>query len=247
VKDVIHRVRSIGASRSARKELAQRVLRPLNLSVEPTYHGLASLRRDLMQHHEIDVVIDGGANVGQYATTLRDNGYDERIISFEPQRAARDHLLRNSSSDPKWVVEGVALGSSASTLTLHRTMDSQSSSLLRTSGSVEFNFLSGDGDEEVEVRTLDSYEFGSANLMLKLDLQGYELEALEGARATLSVTRLVEVELSLYPMYEGSAVIEEVMTVLRASGFTPISLIRGMTDPATHHVAQMDGLFSRRD
>jgi FkbM family methyltransferase len=85
----------------------------------------------ILEHHGITVVLDVGANVGQYATRLRQGGWAGRIVSFEPLPTARVALEQAAASDPLWdVAPPMALGASAGTATLNVSPESDMSSTL---------------------------------------------------------------------------------------------------------------------
>ena len=66
---------------------------------------------DLSNKYNIETVLDVGANTGQFANTLRKNGYKNKIISFEPNSKIYDHLLKNSQRDKNWqIFKQCALG-----------------------------------------------------------------------------------------------------------------------------------------
>ena len=60
--------------------------------------------RLLLDHHKIGLVLDVGANAGQYASSLRESGYRGKIISFEPLSTMYSVLERASRTDPLWVI-----------------------------------------------------------------------------------------------------------------------------------------------
>ena len=78
-----------------------------------------------------DVILDVGANTGQFAKGLRTNGYHGHIISFEPLSEAHSMLASAAASDPLWdVVERCAVGASATWTAINIAGNSYSSSLL---------------------------------------------------------------------------------------------------------------------
>ena len=85
----------------------------------------------LFDHLKIDTVLDVGANHGQFASSLRDNGYDGWIYSFEPVKSVFDSLTARMSSTQKWKGFNVALGDADDRKTINVAAgDAQASSFL---------------------------------------------------------------------------------------------------------------------
>jgi FkbM family methyltransferase len=110
-----------------------------------------------------------------------------------------------------------ALGSQAGTASLYLSDSLQCCSLLEPSGHLEqypqFGF---EGSLEVQVRTLDSFALKGFD-MLVLDVQGYELEVLKGATATLRDVRLIYCEVAIIELYKGGALFHEIYNHLSDS------------------------------
>jgi FkbM family methyltransferase len=85
----------------------------------------------LLDRLDISLGVDVGANVGQYAESLRDMGYHEQIVSFEVNPDAAALLRQAAAGDATWRVEGYALGALPGSSELHLTVDSMSTSLLK--------------------------------------------------------------------------------------------------------------------
>ena len=81
-------------------------------------------------------------------------------------------------------------------------------------------------------------------LLLKLDVQGYELAVIDGAERTLQRTALLEVEVSVRALYEGQPLLADVLDVLRAKGFALVALEPGFYDPKDGAIVQYDAFFT---
>ena len=105
------------------------------------------------------------------------------------------------------------------------------------------------GQESASLVTLDSVALSYLNdaqaPFLKIDTQGYEWHVLDGARATLSRIRGIQMELSLVPLYEGQRLWRECIERLEAEGFVLWALQPVFIDPANGRTLQWDGLFFR--
>lgn len=197
------------------------------------------------------MVLDIGANAGHYGRELRSGGYGGRIISFEPLSDPFEALRRESDRDPQWRCLQLALGKSEGASTMNVAANqAASSSLLPMESWVreaapEMAYI---GTETVHVTRLDDAATplmdAEDRVMLKLDVQGSELEVLRGGESTLGRAEVVETELSLVPLYEGQALWREALDYLQDAGFEVASL-----DPILHdndgRLLQMDGIFVR--
>lgn len=218
---------------------------------DPNSSALARLMTAL-RTFDIDLVLDIGANEGQFAKELRAGGYSGRIVSFEPMTDAHGRLLRESNSDSAWHVHPrCALGDRSGEIELNISSNSVSSSILpmlaaHSTASPESSYLRR---EMAPLTTLDlvapPYLAGAQAPFLKIDTQGYEWHVLDGALATLPKVRGILMELSLIPLYEGQRLWRESIERLEAEGFVLWRLQPAFDDPVNGRTLQWDGLFFR--
>lgn len=205
------------------------------------------VRRRLIKSGAIDEVLDGGANEGQWAKNIIGLcGRDIRITSFEPLRMPYQKLELAAAQHENWAAKNVALGEDKGDREINVASNGgQSSSLREPQGHVSaypsVEFLSR---ESVAVDRLDNLVSSPAPKYLKLDVQGYEREALAGAAGILDSIVALEIETSFIEMYEGQPTHYEFVPEILDLGFSPIS----MTTPATlpnGTITYVDVLFSR--
>ena len=206
-----------------------------------------------MQRFQIDLVLDVGANAGQFAVDIRNSGYTGRIVSFEPLMQAHALLQKASSGDPLWEVHPrCALGDREGEVEINIAGNSESSSLLpMLKAHLDAAPQSAyQGRETVPLKTLDTvagpYLKDARNAFIKIDTQGYEWQVLDGAKETLPHIRGIIMELSLVPLYEGQHLWREVIDRLEGEGFELWACRPMFSDPATGRTLQMDGLFWRK-
>jgi FkbM family methyltransferase len=206
----------------------------------------------LLAQERINLVIDVGANTGQFATDLRASGYTGRIESFEPLAGAHADLMRRASGVANWKVAArMAIGASKGSVNIHVAGNSVSSSvldMLPTHAAAEPR-SSYVGTETVAVNRLDDVCECSAQdrILLKIDVQGYEKQVLEGAPNIFGKCRAVLTEMSLLPLYEGQVLAFELWSLLAENGFDPWAFEPGFRHPDTGRMLQVDGVFFRRD
>lgn len=211
----------------------------------------AALRHRILAEHGVPLVIDGGASVGIFGYRLRTCGYKGWITSFEPLAEPFAELERRAVKDPRWDCRRLALGSrNVETAAMHVAANSVSSSLLPI-GERHVEATPGAtpaGHETVAVTTLDEIAaelpHEGAGAYLKLDLQGNELEALEGAERLLGSLTAVELELSYVELYEGAPSAPEVIAHLTEHGFECVGIFPGYTD-RRGRTLQGDAVFER--
>jgi FkbM family methyltransferase len=211
-----------------------------------SHSTVRSDRVRLIADRGVAVVLDVGANAGQYAQRLRAEGYAGTIVSFEPLRDAYARLCTAAARDPAWLTFNVALGEGPAISEMNVSANSYSSSFLpiadiTVDAARDAAYI---GVEEVTVTALDLIDLPPGRTMLKVDVQGAEPSVLRGARALIRTVELVELEMSLVPIYEGQELAPAVCTMMREAGFVPVALETSFTHPATGEILQMDGIFA---
>jgi FkbM family methyltransferase len=215
----------------------------------------AQLLRALFDLLKIDCVIDVGANNGRYYRFLRyEVGYDGLVISFEPIPHLIEELRRGAAADPRWLIEGCALGAQPGTATLNVANMSVFSSFLRP---LDDDLSRFDGKNTVQeqisctVRTLAEIlpqiraRHGVGNIFLKLDTQGFDLEILKGAGDLLATIPALQTELSVIPIYAGMPRYTETLAFLEQAGFA-LSGVFPVENPPFPLLVEMDCVLVNR-
>jgi FkbM family methyltransferase len=227
------------------RRLAKSVLEGLGFEFQRS----TTLRRFLATH-PIDLVVDAGANLGQFAELVRSKGYKGRIWSFEPVGHVFDSLAAKAALDPAWQVSKLALGSKRGTAEINVSANHTLSSFLPASAKLaSFDAEAPTVRETVEVQTLDKLleEDPAKSIFLKIDVQGFEKEVLEGAKKTLPRVHALYVELPVEQLYEGGWTFPEAINYLDDLGFTPAQFrtVNSLPDDRASAV-EFDCLFRRK-
>jgi FkbM family methyltransferase len=211
----------------------------------------AERRVRLLAAYRIDLVVDVGANAGQYAAALRAGGYGGRIVSFEPLSEPYDRLATASGADTAWEYRRVALGRRSGTARVNVSEDTRNSSVL-TVGDRHLRAVPDSRTVAVERASMARLDGiwpdvarGADRPYLKMDVQGYELEVLHGSAGVLDAIALLEVELSLLAVYDAGPLFQDVLRFLARHDFTPIAFEGVLDDARTGEMLQADGIFRR--
>ncbi len=201
----------------------------------------ASLERARSKGFSPANVVDVGAANGQWTRECRVIFPAARYFLVDPLEENRPALEQLSRSDSRIAVWQGALGASDGKLELSAHGD-QSSFL----HSQEF---AGQA-RQVQVRTLDSFidSMGLApNMLLKADVQGYELEVLRGAARCLEMCEVLLLEVSFQRFYNNCPLAHEVVGYLGAKGFRVYDICSFVQRPADNELTQCDLVFARED
>jgi|LakMenEpi03Aug12_release.lakeMendotaPanAssembly.Ray.scaffolds.fasta_scaffold07200_6 FkbM family methyltransferase len=190
-------------------------------------------RATVIEKGSCTVVIDGGANSGQWSMRLRKMFPTITIWSFEPLRQPFEQLEINSRHDINWKVRNEGLGESREEVLMHVSSNEgmSSSSKLPTSHLVEFGTVSFALSENTQLVRLDSItELHGQSIYLKLDVQGSEWEAIKGSTSLQESIVAIEVETSFTSMYKGDLTHYEIIPRIIELGFIPFAI-----SPAHRH------------
>ena len=237
---------AVSAVRSALRRTGRDIVRvpPSWASDDYVFRQIADLRPD--------VVLDVGANEGQFVCRLRAGGYSGKVISFEPQSEPFAALRTRAGLDPEWECHQLAVGDAAATLPMHVSAFSQSSSLLPIAH-LHVDLMPQTleiGREVVTVARLDELplaaDLSNRRAFLKLDVQGYELRALHGAGDLVRSFAGALVELNFSSLFIGQSKYYEVMAALELAGLRFVRLSNANFHPQTGDLLWADALFLSR-
>ena len=203
-----------------------------------------------MDAHDIDTVIDIGANKGQTRDSLRRAGYRGNIISVEPIPALYDLLLKKSKKDARWtILPPVALGEQNGEMEMNVSFAPDMSSALPSTPVLMTAYPKTRVVEKVKVpvKTLDAFYDGldldGKNVFIKIDTQGYEMKILKGGLKTLSAIAGLQIEMSLLELYKGETLFDEIVAFLKVNGFRPHMIADISFSRALRRQLQVDGVF----
>lgn len=204
--------------------------------------------RAVLQALQVDGVIDVGANRGQFTLACSLAMPDVPIVAFEPIPEEARTYRRVHGHNPRVKLIESALGEAKGTAMLHLSISADSSSLLPI-GKKQTELFENTGEIgtiKVQIQRLDDLSehwAGRTRQLLKIDVQGYELNVLRGAVETLKSCTHVYVECSEIPLYDGQALRGEVEVFLLEHGFG----VKGRYNEQLSNgdLIQADYLFSR--
>lgn len=202
----------------------------------------------------INCVLDVGANIGQYGQMLREVGYKGRIVSFEPLSALAEPLREAAAKDPDWIVFHCALGDEEVEAQIN-VVPGGMSSLLKSSefGKQWRPHLQEARPERIQIRRLESvFDEAVAGLAkprvyLKMDTQGYDLQAFRGAGTRLAEILGLQSEVACVSTYAGMPRLPEQMQEYEAEGFEVVGMFPVSRHLETLRIIELDMVMVRTE
>lgn len=201
---------------------------------------------------KVSLVLDVGANVGQYGKELRARGYRGRIVSFEPVSGFHATLKKNAAGDSAWIVAPrTAVGSEEGIVSIGVAANSALRPMLHRKN--RFSRIDANAaiarTEQVPLVTLNSLarQFTKSGdvMFLKIDSHGFEYEVLDGADKMLNGLCGVQLQLSLAPPYQGERSFRFMTDFMESKGFELQSLASAFADGTADREIQVDAVFVR--
>ena len=207
---------------------------------------------ETLESHDVDCLLDIGANTGQYARAIRANGYSGRIISFEPLSHIRHELERHARSDAQWnIAPRMAVGAVVGEVEINVSGESDMSSILPLDATAHERLAStrAESREPVPVTTvariLDDHAAGAQNIFLKSDTQGFEDQVLDGIGTSWDRITGLQLELSMQPIYDGQPDHLPLLQRLADQDFRPHLVIPGYWSRHYGRMLEYDAVFFR--
>jgi FkbM family methyltransferase len=232
---------------------ARRALRALGIDIVPfTPHHSASPRHSVISTLNLDLVLDVGANAGQYGQFLRASGYTGDILSLEPMQTPYRTLATLAGSDRRWRALNCGAGDVAGDVDINIAGNSYSSSILpmQTSHVEALAESAYIGRERIQVRRIDEIhateKLAGRRIYMKVDTQGFEDRVIKGSGQALADIAAIEVEASLVSLYEGQATFQALHQQIADLGFYITHIENGFANADSGELLQVDVIYRRR-
>lgn len=192
-------------------------------------------------------IVDIGAFNGGWTAMARAEFPDATILMLEAQETKRPILEEMKQTgrgkiDFRMAVMGATDGEE---VVFHVYDNSPTaSSMLQDNASTPTSKVA------TKLRTLDSIlsadNFPSPDL-IKLDVQGYELEVLKGASTALATAKAVLMEVTILELYQKNPILSDVTAFMREQGFRAYDICSLIRRPLDQALCQLDIIFVKED
>jgi FkbM family methyltransferase len=200
----------------------------------------------------IRTIVDIGANDGSYSEYLSGFFEPEVVHAFEPLPSCQASLAALQQRLPTLTVHPVALAEAPGQATFFENGYAPASSLLRVSDLSRQVFPETERETPVTVtlaRLDDVLPVDTLNpdILVKIDVQGVEDRVIKGGRALFSAAKIVLVEMSFVPIYQGQPLFEEVHHLLEECGLRLAGFKNQIDEPQTGQPLFAHCLYRRPD
>jgi FkbM family methyltransferase len=191
-------------------------------------------------------IVDVGANRGDWTLIAVEVFPRAKILMVEPLIETLPTLQSMAEKNSDLRVAPYAVGKEKGVFVQTIWEDLVGSSFLPQEGSAD---AESKIRRETQVTTLDSLvlEHGFVPEIVKLDIQGWELLALEGAATLFGKTEIFILEVSLYEFSPGTPVLQEVINFMNTRGYDTYDVCGYSRRPLDGALGQVDIAFARRD
>jgi FkbM family methyltransferase len=232
------------------KKLCQIILDPFLISALVQGSAAGMEHAQVLKNLDSKYIVDVGANRGQFALVARKVLPKARIQSFEPLAEPNQIFKRIFDRDSRVTLYPFAIGREKTAAIIHITKDDDSSSLLPVT-KMQSDLFPGAVEQETRPvmvyplsELIDPASIPPASL-LKIDVQGYELDVLAGCENLLHKFSFLYVECSFIELYKGQALAYEIISWLAERNFFLIS-VHNMYYGKNGLAIQGDFLFSQK-
>jgi FkbM family methyltransferase len=203
---------------------------------------------------DVKTIIDVGANTGQFAKRISRVCPAATIYCFEPLPAPFRELQAWANNSPNRAIHAIqmALGEeeAEAEMFVHSNHDTSSSLLATTAKTTEiYPFTANQTKTRIHVDTLDNYFAGSLasvepDILIKLDVQGYEDRVVRGGMQTFRRARVCIVEVAIEDLYVGQPDFASMVTLLGEAGYRYVGNYEQYYGTGGH-VLFLDAVFAR--
>ena len=201
-----------------------------------------------LQNFGINTIIDVGANEGQFIQKITRILPHIQIYAFEPLKESFTRLKEIVKNSKKIIVYNFALGDEEKETVINLNEYSPSSSLLELTDLHKdaFPITKNVEQEKIFVKVLDEIANDlelKKKVMMKLDVQGFELNVLRGSENTLKNVDIILIETSFYELYKNQPLFKDIFDFLSDRGFNYFGSFEQLYDERDGKILQADSIF----
>jgi FkbM family methyltransferase len=203
-------------------------------------------------HHNIQTVIDVGANDGQFAEMIHSHFPQSQIICFEPLETCESKLLPIISRFPKYKLFKAAAGNEEGQVSFFESEFSPCSSLLPGSDNLGETYKEATNVKRLSVPIVKidnavAEEKLQGEILIKFDVQGYEIPAIYGAIETLKQASVIVIETCFFrKLYQDQPLFRDIFLLLDSLGFYFAGNAEQHIRPSDNRIVEADAIFERR-
>ncbi|MDA0986940.1 MAG: FkbM family methyltransferase [Bacteroidetes bacterium] len=201
-----------------------------------------------LEEYKIKTLLDVGANIGEFSNLMKQIIHDLKVYAFEPIHQCYFELenLKEKYKDINTFNYG--LGENIEDKIIYKNIFAPSSSLFMMNDLhvTAFPYTKDFIEEKIKIVTLDSLSDQInyvQNVLLKIDVQGFEKNVLNGAKESLNKIAVIIIETSFENLFEGGAQFDEIYQLLTEKGFIYKGNYDQIHDPRNWKVLQADAIF----
>lgn len=204
----------------------------------------------LLGKNKVNSVIDVGASIGDTSENFCNIFPNALVHAFEPYPPFQEFIRQKSVKNSRIKLVPFAMAKTSGDVVMHINQSEGTNSLLKPNiqgqDSVYGELLKGKGTIKIKATSLDDWirKAGVKKVdILKLDIQGFELEALRGAEASLGNRQIMSIfcEVMFNKFYQAQAPWEELVSEISKHGFFLYNFFNHSF--AKGQLLQADGLF----
>lgn len=212
------------------------------------YH---SLQKTILNQYNIKTVFDIGANDGVWSAEIRKLYPDAQIYAFEPIKECFSTLQKKFDGDTKHHAFNVALGNEDSHMFIEHSSFHPSSSILSMLPLHKELYPKSavHNKEYIEIKKLDTLApkfMLKKDVLVKIDVQGYEDNVIKGGEGILSHAKIVIIETAFVPLYENQPLFGDIHNALQKIGFNYKGCANKHYSKKTGEPIYEDSIFVRR-
>ena len=201
-----------------------------------------------IKNQNIKTVLDIGANTGQFASEIRGKLPEAQIYSFEPIKECFEKLVSQGEALGKFEAFNFALGEKAELKEMNKSAYTPSSSILWMSDVHKklFPHTQDHSIEQIKVKRLDDLGLRlEPEILIKVDVQGFEDKVISGGIETFKKAKVVLIENSFVELYEGQPLFDDIYGKLKGLGFVYKGSLQQKLNKKTGEIISEDSIFVR--